>query len=325
MMEQAAKRLPPWVANKTGLLGPGDALKRRLRRSRLVTVCEQARCPNLGECFDRGTATFMLLGERCTRRCAFCSVDTGQGELPDPLEPARVAAAAAELELGYVVVTSVARDDLADEGAGQFVASIRALRQRIAGVGVEVLTPDFGGRSELIEQVVDAAPDVFGHNLETVERLTPSLRGRASYSRSLEVLAVAAKRSSRRATLTKTGLMVGLGESRAELSRTMRDVRATGCDLLTVGQYLRPTVEQREVYRYVEPREFDEIAGEARSLGFTEVAAGPLVRSSYRAETLFDRSGMGSARADASWAGAAGAVATEAHRAGSAPSMEDDK
>lgn len=325
MMEQAAKRLPPWVANKTGLLGPGDALKRRLRRSRLVTVCEQARCPNLGECFERGTATFMLLGERCTRRCAFCSVETGRGEAADPLEPARVAAAAAELGLAYVVVTSVARDDLADEGAGQFVATIAALRRRIAAVGVEVLTPDFGGRAELIEQVVDASPEVFGHNVETVQRLTPVLRGRASYARSLKVLAIAAKRASRRATLVKTGLMVGLGETRSELSQAMRDIRTSGCELLTVGQYLRPTVAQREVYRYVEPREFDEIAEEARSLGFTQVAAGPLVRSSYRAEALFDRSGRGSARAEASWAGAAGAIATGAHHAGSAPRTEDDQ
>ncbi len=340
MMEQAAKRLPPWVANKTGLLGPGDALKRRLRRGRLVTVCEQARCPNLGECFERGTATFMLLGERCTRRCAFCSVGTGRGEAADPLEPARVAAAAAELGLAYVVVTSVARDDLADQGAGQFVDTVKALRRRIAGVGVELLTPDFGGRRELIWQVVDAAADVFGHNLETVERLTPSLRGRASYSRSLEVLALAAKRCHSRAAerdadkagaaggvrqMTKTGLMVGLGETRRELRQTMRHIRATGCDLLTVGQYLRPTIEQREVYRYVEPCEFDEIAEEARSLGFAEVAAGPLVRSSYRAEALFDRSGTGVVRADASWAGAAGATATETHRTGSAPNLEDDR
>jgi lipoic acid synthetase len=283
------KRLPPWVANRTGLLGPGNALKRRLRQGALVTVCEQARCPNLGECFARGTATFMLLGETCTRRCGFCSVDTGRGAAPDPGEPSRVADAAADLGLRYVVVTSVARDDLADEGAGQFAQTIGALRARIAGVGVEVLTPDFNGRVELISQVVRAVPEVFGHNMETVERLTPAVRGRAKYDRSLAVLGQAAKFCERegRGTLVKTGLMVGLGETRAELSRTMQDVVATGCRLLTVGQYLRPSREQMEVDRYVEPEEFEDIATEARALGFSEVAAGPLVRSSYRADALF--------------------------------------
>jgi lipoic acid synthetase len=283
------KRLPPWVANRTGLLGPGNALKRRLRQGALVTVCEQARCPNLGECFARGTATFMLLGETCTRRCGFCSVDTGRGAATDPSEPSRVADAAADLGLRYVVVTSVARDDLADEGAGQFAQTIGALRARIAGVGVEVLTPDFNGRVELISQVVRAVPEVFGHNMETVERLTPAVRGRAKYDRSLAVLGQAAKFCERegRGTLVKTGLMVGLGETRAELSRTMQDVVATGCRLLTVGQYLRPSREQMEVDRYVEPEEFEDIATEARALGFSEVAAGPLVRSSYRADALF--------------------------------------
>ena len=288
-MTATVKRLPPWVANRTSLLGPGNPLKRRLRQGSLVTVCEEARCPNLGECFARGTATFMLLGETCTRRCGFCSVDTGRGAAADPDEPSRVADAAADLGLRYVVVTSVARDDLADEGAGQFVQTIGALRARIAGVGVEVLTPDFNGRVELISQVVRAVPEVFGHNMETVERLTPAVRGRAKYERSLAVLAEAAKfcESEGRGTLVKTGLMVGLGENRAELSRTMQDVVATGCRLLTVGQYLRPGREQMEVDRYVEPEEFEDIATEARALGFSEVASGPLVRSSYRADALF--------------------------------------
>jgi lipoic acid synthetase len=293
------KRLPPWVANRTGLLGPGDDLKRRLRSGKLVTVCEEARCPNLGECFSRGTATFMLLGERCTRRCSFCSVETGRAAPADPGEPARVAEAAAALGLRYVVVTSVARDDLPDEGADQFVATIAALKARIEGVGVEVLTPDFNGRTELIERVVKAAPEVFSHNLETVERLTPAVRGRASYARSLQVLADSVRLAERvqmvsrlaerteKGTLVKTALMVGLGETRAEVGRAMRDIRATGCQLLAVGQYLRPTRAQREVDRYVEPAEFDDIAAEARELGFREVAAGPLVRSSYRADALY--------------------------------------
>lgn len=295
-VKPTVQRLPAWVANRTGILTVGDDLKRRLRSGRLVTVCEEARCPNLGECFSRGTATFMLLGDQCTRRCGFCSVSTGKAGPADPLEPRRVAEAAADMALRYVVVTSVARDDLPDEGADHFAATIEALRRRIEGVGVEVLTPDFGGRRECIATVVDAAPDVFAHNVETVCRLTPSVRGRARYERSLGVLEAAADLVARRraagcdrpATLVKTGLMVGLGETRAELGRAMSDVRATGCSLLTVGQYLRPTRAQLPVDRYYEPAEFDEIAEEARELGFAEVASGPLVRSSYRADALYN-------------------------------------
>jgi lipoic acid synthetase len=288
-MTATVNRLPAWVANRAGSLAVGDALKRRLRKSTLVTVCEEARCPNLGECFGRGTATFMLLGERCTRRCGFCSVETGRGVAADPDEPRRVAEAAAELGLRYVVVTSVARDDLDDEGAGQFVATAAALREKIQGVEVEFLVPDFNGRRELIAAVVNAGPEVFGHNLETVERLTPSVRGRARYARSLDVLRMAAEliAAAGGATLVKSGLMVGLGETRAELSRTMADISAAGCTLLTIGQYLRPTREQLPVDRYVDPAEFAEIEQEARALGFAEVAAGPLVRSSYRADSLY--------------------------------------
>lgn len=287
-MSETLHRLPPWVAGASRSLAAGDALKRRLRSQGLVTVCEEARCPNLGECFGRGTATFMLLGERCTRRCSFCSVETGRPSAPDSQEPRRVAETAAGLGLRYVVITSVARDDLADEGAGQFVATVVELRRAIDGVEVEVLVPDLGGRSELISRVLEAGPEVFGHNIETVERLSPEVRGRASYRRSLEVLALAARSGS--PSLVKTGIMAGLGETRTELARTMADVAATGCCLLTVGQYLRPTRQNRPVARYLEPSEFEEIAQEARQLGFEEVAAGPLVRSSYRAESLY-RSG----------------------------------
>lgn len=276
------------------MLGQGDDLKRLLRRAKLVTVCEEARCPNLGECFGHGTATFMLLGEHCTRRCEFCSVETGRGTPADPLEPRRVAEAASDLGLRYVVITSVTRDDLPDEGAGQFVATIGALKGKIPGIGVEVLTPDFNGSAGLIHAVVDAEPDVFGHNMETVARLTPSVRGRARYERSLDVLATASRRveelarhnGSQAKVQVKTALMVGLGETRAEVSRTLVDVRTTGCSLLAIGQYLRPTREQCEVARYVEPAEFADMEAEARELGFAEVAAGPLVRSSYRADAL---------------------------------------
>lgn len=288
MSSLAPLRLPPWVISGTPHLGSSDALKRRLRRGHLVTVCEEARCPNIGECFAAGTATFMLLGDTCTRRCTFCSVATGRPSAPDPHEPQRIAETAATLGLRYVVVTTVARDDLDDEGAGQFAATIAALKRLIEGVQVEVLTADFNGRSELIEQVLAARPDVFGHNIETVRRLTPEVRGRARYDRSLDVLRTAAQSVGQgpRAAV-KTGLMVGLGETRAELSEALGDIRASGCTLLTIGQYLRPSRQQQQVVRYLEPAEFDELAAEARDLGFVQVASGPLVRSSYRADRLF--------------------------------------
>ncbi len=287
-MSEPVQRLPPWVRPERTRLSDSDDLKKRLRRGRLVTVCEEARCPNIGECFASGTATFMLLGDTCTRRCGFCSVATGRPPAIDPLEPERVAATAADLDLRYVVLTMVARDDLPDEGAGQVAAAIHALRRRIAGVEVEVLTSDFNAREELIEQVLAARPEVFGHNIETVERLTPEVRGRARYQRSLAVLSHAARLCEDAGFgAVKTGVMVGLGETREEVSALLTDVRATGCRLITIGQYLRPTREQRPVARYVEPAEFEDMAREARDLGFAEVAAGPLVRSSYRADRLW--------------------------------------
>ena len=276
------------MRGETRRLGAADDLKRRLRRGKLVTVCEQARCPNIGECFSSGTATFMILGENCTRRCSFCSVKTGRGAAPDPEEPRRVAETAAALGLRYVVLTQVARDDLDDEGAGHFARTIEALQQQIEGVEVEVLTADFNGRAELVETVMAARPEVFGHNIETVRRLTPEVRGRARYERSLEVLALASAIARRDGHgVVKSGVMVGFGENRDDLLETFHDLRKAGCELLTVGQYLRPTREQRPVSRYYEPAEFDELAEAARGLGFTEVAAGPLVRSSYRADRLF--------------------------------------
>ena len=283
-------RLRPWAAHRTRPPGPGVSHHRRLRRARLVTVCEEARCPNLGECFARRTASFMLLGDRCTRRCAFCSVATGRPAPVDSGEAGRVAAAAKALDLRYVVLTSVARDDLSDEGADGFAAAVRALRRELPQASVEVLTPDFSGRAELVGRVVDAGPDVFGHNLETVERLSRQVRGRAGYARSLEVLSIAAElKAAGAGVLVKSGLMVGLGESRDEIRETMKDIRQAGADLLTVGQYLRPTRGQIPVARYLEPAEFEEISAEARALGFEEVAAGPLVRSSYRADELYRR------------------------------------
>jgi lipoic acid synthetase len=287
-MGEAAQRLPAWVRAEKRRLGASNDLKRRLRQGRLVTVCEQARCPNIGECFSSGTATFMILGENCTRRCSFCSVKTGRGAAPDPEEPRRVAETAVALGLRYVVLTQVARDDLDDEGAGHFAHTIEAVHAAIDGVEVEVLTADFNGRAELVDTVMAARPAVFGHNIETVRRLTPEVRGRARYERSLEVLALAAKTARRDGHgVVKSGVMVGFGETRDDLVETFRDLLASGCELLTIGQYLRPTREQRPVTRYYEPAEFDELADVARELGFTEVAAGPLVRSSYRADRLF--------------------------------------
>lgn len=314
-MNEPAQRLPPWVLGENRRLGAADDLKRRLRQGRLVTVCEEARCPNIGECFSAGTATFMILGENCTRRCSFCSVSTGRGAAPDPGEPGRVADTAASLGLRYVVLTQVARDDLDDEGAGHFAATISAVKERIAGVEVEVLTADFNGRVELVETVMAARPDVFGHNIETVRRLTPSVRGRARYERSLEVLAHAAAIARRDGRgHVKSGIMVGFGETRDEVVETMRDLRGAGATLLTVGQYLRPTRAQAPVARYWEPAEFDDLAREARELGFAEVAAGPLVRSSYRADRLFraaqgDGDGKGDGRGER-----AAAVSMEAAR-----------
>lgn len=275
-------------------LSDSDDLKRRLRRGKLVTVCEQARCPNIGECFSSGTATFMILGENCTRRCSFCSVKTGRGAAPDPEEPRRVAETAAALGLRYVVLTQVARDDLDDEGAGHFARTIEAVHGAVGGCEVEVLTADFNGRAELVETVMAARPAVFGHNIETVRRLTPEVRGRARYERSLEVLALAAGVARRDGHgVVKSGIMVGFGETHDDLVETFRDLRESGCELLTIGQYLRPTREQRPVTRYYEPAEFDELAGIARSLGFAEVASGPLVRSSYRADRLFKAAAPG--------------------------------
>jgi lipoic acid synthetase len=286
-VDAQTQRLPPWVIGQHRRLSEADDLKRRLRKGRLVTVCEEARCPNIGECFSAGTATFMLLGGNCTRRCSFCSVATGRGAAPDPFEPVRVADTAAALGLRYVVLTQVARDDLDDEGAGHFARTIEELRARIDGVEVEVLTSDFNGRSELVETVMRAAPDVFGHNIETVRRLTPEVRGRARYERSLDVLRLAHQIASGKGRgAVKSGIMVGFGETREEIVESLADLRRAGCDLVTIGQYLRPTREQRPVARYYEPAEFDDLASVARSLGFAEVSAGPLVRSSYRADRL---------------------------------------
>lgn len=280
----ATARLPEW-ARKGSPLAPGArGLRVLLRSERLTTVCEEARCPNLGECFSRGTATFMLSGDRCTRRCGYCAVATARPLAPDPSEPARVAEAAALLGLRHVVLTAVARDDLEDGGAAQFAATVREVRARLPGAKVEVLTPDFKGHRRSLAVVLDAAPDVFNHNIEMVPRLFPRVRPQGSYRRSLELLA-SAKRM-RPGQVTKSGLMVGLGETDDEVLGVLSDLRSVQVDILTVGQYLRPTRDHVLVDRYVPPEGFRRIEARARALGFPTVYSGVFVRSSFNAEEI---------------------------------------
>jgi lipoic acid synthetase len=279
-------RLPAWAAKKHGILREARPLRRVLRELGVRTVCEEARCPNIGECFSRPTATFMIAGTRCTRRCGFCAVDTARPAPLDPDEPRRIAEATRRMALRHVVVTAVARDDLADGGAAHFAATVRAVRDAAPSARIEVLVPDFKGEEAPLRTVLDAAPDVFNHNLETVARLSRTVRPQASYTRSLDVLA-RAKRL-RPSVLTKSGLMVGLGEAPDEMRAAMEDLRAAACDLLTIGQYLQPTRAHLPVVEYVAPLRFAEYGRIGRGLGFRHVAAGPFVRSSYHAEEAFE-------------------------------------
>jgi len=280
-------RKPDWLRTAVPAGAGFDATNERLRAYGINTVCSSAHCPNLAECWGRGTTTFMILGDTCTRHCRFCAVKTGNPQgAADETEPQRVAQAVAELKLLYVVLTSIDRDDLPDLGAGMFAETVRQIKRRPSSPLVEVLTPDFGGREELIRQVVEAAPDVFGHNLETVERLSPGVRDpRADYRRSLDVLATV-KRIVPKMT-TKSGLMVGLGETDDELRQALRDLRVAGCDIVTVGQYLQPARRCLPVERYVTPEEFVALEKEALAMGFKGALCGPLVRSSFRADSLF--------------------------------------
>lgn len=280
---------PPWLRVRA----PGGPnylrLKARLREARLHTVCEEARCPNIGECWEERTATFMILGEVCTRRCGFCAVAHGRPTWEDREEPDRVARMVAELELAHVVVTSVARDDLADGGATVFARTIQAIRREAPGCRVEVLIPDFRGSAPALETVLAARPDVLSHNVETVPRLYPVVRPGARYERSLALLARA--RGAADPPVVKSGLMLGLGETREELLGTLADLRGAGVELVTLGQYLRPSPRHLPVARYVPPEEFRELAGLAAGLGFRHVEAGPLVRSSYHARRQAEAAG----------------------------------
>jgi lipoic acid synthetase len=275
---------PAWLRVRMRATPELERVKRTVAEGRLNTVCFSAACPNLAECWSRGTATFMIGGSRCTRRCAFCDVATGRPDALDPGEPARVADAVAELGLRFAVVTCVARDDLPDGGAGQMAATVRAIRARCPGVGVEVLIADYGGDDAALRAVLEAAPDVLNHNLETVERLQRKVRPAASYERSLSVLRRAGELAP--GIPRKSGLILGMGEREEEIARALADLRAAGVSLLTLGQYLRPSPDHLPQDRWVSPAEFARWAAHARALGFAEVASGPLVRSSYHAERL---------------------------------------
>ncbi|MCP4644742.1 MAG: lipoyl synthase [bacterium] len=251
----------------------------------LHTVCQSAQCPNRGECWKNRTATFMILGDRCTRNCRFCSVDHGQPDAPEMDEPARVAEAVRRMQLRHAVITSVTRDDLPDGGAAQFAATVRAIRDVNADTTVELLTPDFDARRDDIETVIAAEPNVFGHNIETVRRLYPELRAcRATYGTALDVLRIAAEHAP--PVVVKSALMVGHGETEDEVVQTLRDLLDAGCEVVSIGQYLRPTKDQREVREFVHPDQFKAYEETAYALGFAFVVAGPFVRSSYRSEEL---------------------------------------
>jgi lipoic acid synthetase len=281
-------RKPEWIKARLPTGEQFNRVNQILNKYRLNTVCSSARCPNLGECWNNGTATIMILGDTCTRHCRFCSVKNGnpQGKF-DLDEPERVAAAVQELGLKYVVLTSVDRDDLEDFGAGIFARTIREIKKKNPSVQVEVLAPDFGTEAELIKNVLAAHPDVFAHNLETVARLTPFVRDRrAGFNRSLLVLELAKKIAPQ--ILTKSGLMVGLGEKVEEIIQTLHQLRSVNCDFVTIGQYLQPNRSCLPVVRYLTPQEFSQLENFARELGFRQVFAGPLVRSSFRAAEMFN-------------------------------------
>ena len=282
------RRLPPWLKRP---LPYGDFAHTTaiIAESGVATVCQEAKCPNLSECWSKRQATFMILGDKCTRRCHFCAVQTARPDPPAEDEPDRVAEAVARLSLRHVVLTAVSRDDLKDQGAGHFARCVRAIHGRCPGTTVEVLPADFHARRECIQTLCDARPDLYNHNIEMVERLTPKIRPQAKYRRSLEVLRIVKEIVP--PMLTKSGIMVGLGETIDELHRTFEDLRAVACDVLTIGQYLQPTLaDHAPVVKYYTPNEFRKLGEHARSLGFVSVASGPFVRSSYNALEVFTES-----------------------------------
>jgi lipoic acid synthetase len=283
---QRANRRPDWLNRPAPNPDVIHQMERLLDQLQLATVCHSAHCPNLGECFNRGTATFMILGTRCTRACRFCIVDKGTPQTPDPDEPERIARAVESLNLNYVVITSVTRDDLIDGGAEQFKKTIKHVRKRCRRTRIEVLIPDFRGSIGALQTVCNAHPDVLNHNVETVARLYPVVRPGARYRRSLGILEYAAQQR----VPVKSGLMLGLGESPTEITETLTDLKRAGCRCLTLGQYLTPSEHHYPVARFVSPDEFKKWSAFAHQMGFTQTAAAPLVRSSYRADEMFTKS-----------------------------------
>ena len=277
------EKKPSWIRTRARMGPEYTALKELVRTEGLHTVCEEAGCPNIFECWEDREATFLIGGATCSRNCSFCQIDSGRPEPLDRDEPRRVAESVAAMGLRYATVTGVARDDLDDEGAWLYAQTVREIHAGVPGCGVELLTPDFHARQHLLDEVFDAAPEVFAHNLETVPRIFKSIRTGFRYERSLEVIAMARTRG----LVTKSNLILGLGEERAEVVSTLADLRDAGCELITITQYLRPSLRHHPVERWVEPAEFDDLATVARDLGFAGVMSGPLVRSSYRAGRLY--------------------------------------
>ncbi len=280
-VNKPTERLPEWVRRSVLNTEENREVRSILKEQGLNTICESGRCPNKGECWAAGTATFMLMGEVCTRTCRFCAVNKGLPGPLDPSEPQRIVNACLDMKLKHVVLTSVNRDDLPEQGANHFAATITALKNSIPNITVEVLTPDFQGRTDCLEIVLAAKPAVFNHNLETVPRLYKQVRPGSKYDRSLKVLANAKRLDS--SIPTKSGIMLGLGEQKKEVEEVLHDLRAHNCDILTLGQYLRPSLDQLSVDRYVTPEEFENWANYAQQLGFSRAHSGPLVRSSYHA------------------------------------------
>jgi lipoic acid synthetase len=284
-----ATRKPEWIKVRAAAGEKYFEIKSLLKSLNLATVCQEAKCPNIGECWNGGTATFMLMGEVCTRGCRFCSVKTGnpKGKI-DNEEPEKVGYAIAQMNLDYVVITSVNRDDLPDQGADHFARTVRTIKANNQKLLVEVLTPDFRGREDLVSQIVDTKPDVFAHNVETVERLTPKVRDpRAGYKQTLNVLEFVKRYDPTR--YTKSSIMLGLSETDEEVIKTLKDLRSVGCDVVTFGQYLRPTKYKLKVEDYIHPEKFEYWQKTAEDMGFLYVASGALVRSSYRAAEYFMR------------------------------------
>jgi len=288
-----ALRKPPWIRVRLPAGNAVDALKSQLRSRQLYTVCEEATCPNIHECFSKGTATFMVLGAICTRRCSFCDVAHGRPSPPDAREPEQLAETVRDMGLRYVVITSVDRDDLRDGGAGHFAACIGKVREACPDIRIEILVPDFRGKGRMeraLELLAAAPPDVFNHNIETVEALYRNVRPGADYRWSLNLLA--SFKQQHPEIPTKSGIMLGLGEDREQVLQTLEDLRRHEVDLVTIGQYLQPTVHHHPVLRYWTPAEFDELGAKAYAMGFTHVASGPLVRSSYHADQMAQQSGL---------------------------------